>query len=362
MLFFLLPGFLLPNISAGEDQPALPSAPAVSDQAGASSSHDAISPAELIWPSPPEKARIRYLGSISKPEDIGRKKGFWRKAWEFLRGEEEDEKVARPMAVAVDSQDRVIIADSARARIHIFDRNTGEYSFIDGTGQTRLSLPVGLAVDSADRIYVADGSLGKILVFKPDGTFETDLGSGSWLKRPVGIAIDKVQKRLYVADAPNHEIKVLDIATGTVLKSLGRQGESPGEFNYPSYLSMGRDGRLLVTDALNARVQIFDADGKFERTFGKKGNGHGDLSAPKGVAVDSEGHIYVVDAEFDNMQIFNENGQLLLIVGTTGEEAGKFWLPTGMYIDHKNRIYVADSHNARVQIFQYLGNSVKNNN
>ncbi|MBI5344994.1 MAG: hypothetical protein HZB83_06635, partial [Deltaproteobacteria bacterium] len=47
-----------------------------------------LHPRSLIWPSPPEPARISYLMSISRPDDIGVNKGFFKKLVEFVLGEE----------------------------------------------------------------------------------------------------------------------------------------------------------------------------------------------------------------------------------------------------------------------------------
>lgn len=310
---------------------------------------------ELVWPAAPLPARIRYVGAVSTPEDLGRQKGFWRKVWEFIRGEEEDERIVRPMSVVVDSKDRLIVADSAMKRVHVFDRKNSEYSAIRGSDQESLILPLGLVVDGDDRIYVADGERGKIYIFKPDGVFDKAYGAYSWLKRPTGLAIDRARKRLYVVDTPSHDIKVLDLTQGTLVQTIGRRGEAAGEFNFPTYVSTDLQGRLYVTDSLNARIQVFDAKGRFVSSFGKQGDGSGDFNAAKGVAVDGEGHIYVADAGFDNVQIFDAEGKLLLYWGASGQGPGKFWLPTGLFIDGQNRIYVADSYNNRVQIFQYLG-------
>ncbi len=310
---------------------------------------------DLVWPSPPLQARIRYLGSISSPEDIGRKKGFWRKVWEFIRGDEDDERVARPMAIALDSKERLLVADTQRGRVHIFDRRDGEYAHLRGSEWETLRLPIGLAVDGADNIYVADGELNKIFVFRPDGEFDRMLDTGDWLKRPSALAIDRVRQRLYVVDTPAHDIKVVDLPAGTVHSVIGRRGEARGEFNFPSFATLDRQGRLAVTDSMNMRIQIFDSEGQLVSSFGKHGDGSGDFSAPKGVALDSDGHVYVADAGFDNVQVFDENGKLLLFWGTSGQDAGKFWLPAGVLIDAQDRIYVADSYNNRVQMFQYLG-------
>lgn len=351
----LFSGVMFPGISVGEEQTAAPIAAEADAASQVQPAAQPAKPEELVWPAPPEQPRIRYLGSIHNPEDLGRKKGFWRKVWDFVRGEDENEDVVRPMAVAVDNKDRVIIADSGRGRVHIFDRQTSEYSYIRSAELESLQLPVGVATDAKGNIYVADGEHGKIFVFKPDGSYDSDLDSPKWLMRPSGLAIDKARQRLYVADTPSHDVKVFDLEKRAVLKTIGERGDQNGEFNYPAFVAVDKAGRLYVTDALNSRIQVFDLDGRFLMAFGKKGDGTGDLSAPKGVGVDSEGHIYVADADFDNLQIFDEKGRLLLFLGSSGQAAGKFWLPTGLFVDDRDRIYVADSYNKRVQIFQYLG-------
>jgi len=38
----------------------------------------------LIWPSPPEPARVQYIKTISRPEDIGASKGFFRRVADLL--------------------------------------------------------------------------------------------------------------------------------------------------------------------------------------------------------------------------------------------------------------------------------------
>lgn len=330
-----------------EENPPVEPAPQAKEQAA--------SPPDLVWPAPPLPPRIRYLGSVSSPEDIGRKKGFWRKVWEFIRGDEEDERLARPMAVALDSRERLLVADTWRGRVHIFDRREGEYAHLRGSEWEKMRLPIGLAVDGADNIYVADGELNRIFVFKPDGKFDRMLDTAAWLKRPSALAIDRARQRLYVVDTPAHDVKVVDLPSGRVQRVIGRRGEDRGEFNFPTFATLDRQGRLAVTDSMNMRIQIFDAEGQLVSAFGRHGDGSGDFSAPKGAALDSEGHVYVADAGFDNMQIFDQSGKLLLFWGASGQEAGKFWLPSGVLVDGQDRIYVADSYNKRVQIFQYLG-------
>lgn len=126
-------------------------------------------------------------------------------------------------------------------------------------------------------------------------------------------------------------------------------------------VAINHKGEIIVGDAMNARVQIFDQDGKFLRKFGRRGDGPADFQIMKGVAVDSEDHIYVTEGKGHKLIIFGTNGEYLLTVGglysaiTTGKQApGGFVIPQGVFIDDKDVIYVVDQLNRRFQVFQYI--------
>ncbi len=305
----------------------------------------------LIWPNPPEPARISYLKTIERPQDIGANTGFFAKLAEYVMGPKVDD-IIKPYGVTVDSNRRIIVADTALKRIHIFDAPNKKYISIEEAGDTAFSSPIDVATDGNDNIYATDSVLGKVFVFDKNGGFLFDFAAG---RRPTGIAVDKESGLLYVSDTISHDIKVYDLK-GKPLRTIGKYGTAPGEFNYPVDLYVDKDGELYVVDAMNYRVQIFDRTGKFVTMFGKQGDGTGDFGRPKGISVDRDGHIYVADALFDTVQIFDRQGRFLLNFGSLGVEPGKFWMPCGVYIDEGDNIYVADSYNRRVQVFEYLGN------
>ncbi|HZP24014.1 MAG TPA: 6-bladed beta-propeller, partial [Terriglobales bacterium] len=116
------------------------------------------------------------------------------------------------------------------------------------------------------------------------------------------------------------------------------------------------DGKdLLVTDAMNFRVQAMDRSGQFEYGLGNIGDTAGAMFRPKGIGVDSEGHLYVVEGSLNMVEVFDREGRLLYYFGQEGTGFGDFRLPTGLFIDHKDRVFVVDSYNRRVQVFQYDG-------
>lgn len=309
----------------------------------------------LVWPAPPETARIQYLKSIATKEDVTGPRGFFGKLWDFIVGPDQME-MRKPMSVALDAADGwLAVADPADKRVHVFDEARGKYWAITAVDTLRLlQHPIAVASDGRGNLYVSDSEQRQVHMLAGARELQRSYGGPDVLQRPTGVAVDAARGRLYVADTPAHVVRVFDLDSGALHHSLGARGTLDGEFNYPNYLAIDRHGQLYVTDALNGRIQVFDAEGRFLRRLGQYGDGSGDLSAPKGVALDSAGHLYVADARFDNIQIFDAQGRLLLFFGSSGQAPGMFWLPTGLAMGADDRLYVADSYNKRVQVFQYL--------
>ena len=303
----------------------------------------------IYWPKPPEPARIAYVRLIERPRDVGVKKGIFTRLVELVVGARVDA-IVKPYGMTVDSAGRLIVADTALKRIHIFDVEKNRYSFIEDAGKRDFLSPIGVAVDDDDNIYMTDSMLGRVFVFNKKRKFLKSFDAG---KRPTGIAYGKSGK-LYVADTSSHRVNIFD-TDGGKLGTVGGWGEGEGRFNLPVDVFTDGRGDVYVVDAMNYRIQIFNEDGEYVTSFGHHGDGTGDFGRPKGVAVDSDGNIYVTDALFDTVQIFDREGTYLLSFGSLGRQPGNLWLPSGLFIDGQDRIYVADSYNKRVQIFEYLG-------
>jgi len=71
--------------------------------------------------------------------------------------------------------------------------------------------------------------------------------------------------KLHLLDQDARAIVVVDPAGGFV-RTIGRSGNGPGEFDFPQNLVILPDGRIVVTDIPRHRTfQIFNSDGSFDR-------------------------------------------------------------------------------------------------
>lgn len=309
-------------------------------------------PAEArVWPAAPAAPRIRYVRSLSGPQDLGIEKPWYRRMAETLFGKTE-EFLIRPTGVT--ERDGVLyVADPGAQALWLFNIPQQRFTKVTQIDKAALASPVAVAVRGDGAVFVADSWLKKVFLLDRDGKpIRTFIDNG--LERPAALAYDAATDRLYVADSAAHRIAAYG-PDGAPISAWGKRGGADGEFNYPTHLAFNGTGTLLVTDALNFRIQAFDREGKFLWKMGRQGDGSGNLAAPKGVAADSQGHLYIVDALFDAVQIFERNGSLLLAFGERGTERGQFWIPGGIFIGPHDRIYIADAYNQRVQIFDFLG-------
>ena len=306
----------------------------------------------MVWPPPPEEARIGYVQAIARPDDAGIKRSSFSRFAHWLTGSSKgNEGLIKPFGIAVDEKDNLCLTDTGANTVCYFDRANKKWHRWDRIGKLRFISPVGIAKLN-DVFYVADSGRGSVVAFADGGKFLFEITNK--LERPSGIVI--VAGQLFVTDSRRHCVARYDLL-GHYLSEFGRRGLNPGEFNFPTHITADAQNNLYVTDSMNNRVQIFDRDGNCKGRIGSIGDSTGHFSRPKGVGVDSFGHVYVIDAMFDNLQIFDSAGKYLLTVGDAGSDYGQFWLPNGVAVSRQNEIFVTDCYNHRVQVFKYLGNA-----
>lgn len=310
---------------------------------------------QTVWPAPPEKARIRYVGDL-KALDTKEESSLR----DILMGKDNKPVtgLSKPYAVHSDSKGRVFVADTGIAGLVVFDRNKDNKASIWGTGGNgAISKATGVTSDELGNVYVSDPLRHRIVVFDSEGNYVNAYGGKAILDSPAGLVFHEQAQRLYVVDSKKHQVIVFD-KEGNVDFTIGGLGTARAFFNYPTNIAVDSNGLLYIADSMNFRIQVLEMDGTYVSHFGEVGQRIGDLYRLKGIGVDSDGNIYAVDASFQNFQIFSQQGDLLLYVGAGGKAGpAKFSLPAGMHVDKNNQIFVADQYNQRVQIFEFLGDS-----
>ncbi len=310
----------------------------------------------LVWPKPPETARIRYVGEISGEASLNRAKTGGQVLRELFTGPTPMAGFSTPLAVAVDGE-TVFVADPAcptGPAVHVLSLGARSYSQITQVAGETLQWPIDVALQNG-QLAIADAKRATVYVRSAGAQSFTAFGRGV-LQRPASAAWSSDGGELWVVDAGSHSVVVFD-TSGQLRYTIGGQGNRPGLFNFPTAVCVaggGEQSAVIVADAMNFRVQVLDVVGQPVRAFGKKGDAAGDFALPRDVAVDRDGHVFVLDNQFENVQVFERDGRLLMAWGSEGEGPGQFNLPTGITIDAQDQIWVADTYNRRVQVFQYV--------
>ncbi|MBI3965785.1 MAG: hypothetical protein HY329_09135, partial [Chloroflexi bacterium] len=102
------------------------------------------------------------------------------------------------------------------------------------------------------------------------------------------------------------------IGPGTPKWAATWQRQAPvGSFNKPSSVAVDAKGRVVVLDQGNARIQIFDPQGKPLGAWGTRGANDGQFDEPDSLALDRQGNVYVADTGNNRVQKFDGQGRFL---------------------------------------------------
>lgn len=190
----------------------------------------------------------------------------------------------------------------------------------------------------------ASANVDPVFQFDASGKLLKSFGAGLFVS-PHKLEIDK-EGNVWVADNGGDQVIKLD-KNGKVLMTLGKKGiagAANDEFDAPTDVAFGADGAFFVSDGHtgggtatgNARIVKFDKNGKFLKSWGRKGMGPGEFDVPHALAMDSEGRLYVADRQNNRIQIFDQNGKFIA-------QWYQFGRPSGLFIDRKDILYSADS-------------------
>lgn len=190
-----------------------------------------------------------------------------------------------------------VAVNSITNQIFVSNLNTSTVSVIDGATNTIITTvtvgngPAGVSVNStANLIYVANNGAGTISVIDGANDTVTSTFTLPQFAAPIIIGLEPVTDRLYITDAGNEVVDVLDASAGTLVQTITG---SKVLFKSPVYVATFRPGKsVLISDdsSLNAVIEINEST--YAATAGLKG-GRG----PYGIAVNRKtGKIYVAES------------------------------------------------------------------
>jgi len=182
----------------------------------------------LVWPSPPEQPRVRYVAEYHGQSDLGAKDGM--KA--ALLGEEKGGLALRkPYGVTASADGKLIyVTDTKLRAVVVFDLEKKEVRPLKTDAQGAMYNPLEIRLDKQGRIFVTDSERKELLVLSSEGKTLMALGKKEEIGRPTGLALDEARGRLYVADTVKHRIVVYDLE-GRHLLTFGERGSEPGQLN-----------------------------------------------------------------------------------------------------------------------------------
>jgi DNA-binding beta-propeller fold protein YncE len=212
-------------------------------------------------------------------------------------------------------------------------------------GRITAGTLLAAALGGCTRRDSGDGRLDKVWG-------EVGVGNGRFSK-PRAMAIDK-NDELYIVDM-TARIQVFD-ADGRFLRGWQTPAHETGK---PTGLSIAPDGNLLVADTHYYRILTYTPSGELlsEQTLGGTlGQGPGEFGFVTDSVRDSAGNFYVSEyGEWDRIQKFSADRKFMIQWGGHGSDPGQFLRPQHLELDDQGRLWVADACNHRIQVFDEQG-------
>ncbi|MCY3942393.1 MAG: 6-bladed beta-propeller [Gemmatimonadetes bacterium] len=182
---------------------------------------------------------------------------------------------------------------------------------VETIGDTTVVRTLSGSVWGAEATLVAEVSIGEL-----DGPEELLFGS-IW-----SIAVDD-DHNVYVFDGQAQEVRVFDSA-GVYVETLGRPGEGPGEFSRAEAIAMLADGRLVVRNPGNQRLEVFGPEaGETDQWAYNAGGLH--TSSPLYTDVNGRTFVDAPDLSVGGFAVE------LIVFGPEGTQIDTLPVPSGTY-------------------------------
>ena len=252
--------------------------------------------------------------------------------------------------VAVDKDDNVYLYNRSSHQLMVFDR---EGNFQKSWSE-KFSNPHGIHIGPDGNFYLADRDAQVVLKYSPDEKLLLTLGSrdtpsdtgeqkvrflvekpGGPFNLPTNVAVTN-EGNIFVADGYGNCRVHKYTSSGSLIDSWGIPGKSnPGDFHLPHGIGIDSQGRVVVCDRENDRIQLFNQEGEFLGLWTG-------FRQPTDVAFGPDGEVYVPELGH-RMSITNSDGKIVSQWGgESSHDAGQFVAPHGVAIDSHGDIYIGE--------------------
>jgi len=303
------------------------------------------------------------------------------------------------LGVAVNSKGTIVVLNhpgsatvgpvygNATTQLLEFD-SSGKFTRELGKAVYGLAYAHSVRFDKYDNLWVVDKGAHTVIKFNPAGMVVLNLGrrpegpdepeyynprkiaqnppraSDTYFNGSTDVTWD-AQDNIYVSDGyGNSRVAKFD-KHGNWIKAWGSRGNAPGQFNVPHNIVADRDNNIYVADRSNARIQVFDGDGNFQRmillnvpydktrhpVLGNPPQNAPDVTQPWALCMTNTmpQYLYVADQEPGRIYKVNpKDGKILGWFGESGHDLGQLSWVHGIACPSENTLFVADMNNWRV--------------
>lgn len=192
----------------------------------------------------------------------------------------------------------------------------GKYMYVADAGNNAIR-----------RVTVAGPKKGKVITIAGNGNggFRDGKGTAARFNAPIGLAISKYGRTLYVADRDNHRIRMIKLKTRevTTLAGTGSAGYldatlKDSRFSYPEWITRGKQkGQLFVSEVGSNRIRLIDRPSKSTRLVAGSGNRgfkngsrkKAQFDNPRGMLALSKNKLLVADMWNDMVRAIDTRGE-----------------------------------------------------
>ena len=219
-----------------------------------------------------------------------------------------------------------------------FEQSSGK--LVAAFGEGMLVFPHGIHIDRQGNVWVTDGQDNGPAPARGGGGGAGAAGQPGGGRGPAPTAPP--------ADATKGHQVFKFSPEGKLLLTIGKAGGATGPSDccwQPNDVITNQKGEIFISEGhgqnQNDRVLKFTPDGKLIKTWGKRGSGPGEFNGPHALAFDSQGRLFVGDRSNNRVQIMDQEGKFIA-------EWPQFSRPSGLFIDRNDNLYSADSESGSV--------------